>query len=156
VREILDLWTSFPRQIAAGLRAHYHGAYIRQWHSGEMSSRELSELIDNMPDESEYKRALAGYPFGVERDWSRMEYLTARQVAEIAASRGGVDYTGLSSPVEVAVETMKAANAWPPSWWPDEWKDDASPKPAEPGERVTAEQYEAVHGLMLDQLYGKG
>lgn len=152
-------WSRFPKQIAAGLRAHYHGAHIRQWHTGEMSSRELLELLDGMPEESEYKRALDGYPFGVERDWTRAEYLAARSVAEAAAARGGAfDPTGLVSPVEQAVSTMRSKGEYPPAWWSEKdraiaLKAMAADRAAEP---VTSEATrQRVSSIVSQQLHRK-
>jgi hypothetical protein len=122
-----------------------------------MSSRELLELVDHMPDESEYKRALAGYPFGVERDWTKAEYRMARLVAEVAVGNNSLDLDDMVSPVEHAVVKMKADGQWPPAWWPEDWKADAvaSTPTQQRNEDVPTEAYEAVHDLMLDQLYGR-
>ncbi len=52
------LWIRYPKQIATGLRSEYPGAHIRQWLTGEMSSREFMELVEGMPAESWFKQAL--------------------------------------------------------------------------------------------------
>lgn len=43
--EALKFWRLWPRQIASDLRRFFPGCRISQWHSEEMSSRELLELF---------------------------------------------------------------------------------------------------------------
>ena len=52
------MWMPYPKQIATGLRSEYPGAHIRQWHTGEMSSREFLELVEGLSAESWFKQAL--------------------------------------------------------------------------------------------------
>lgn len=62
-----------------------------------MSSRELLELIEFLPDESAYRTALRC------GDWSRAEYREARLVNEMALSRadnGGTMPELVQSPLE--------------------------------------------------------
>lgn len=56
--EALQLWVRYPKQTATGLRNEYPGAHIRQWHQGEMSSREFLELIEGLSPESWFKQSL--------------------------------------------------------------------------------------------------
>lgn len=110
-----------------------------------MSSRELLVLIDKMPEDSEYKRARAGYPYKVDRDWTHAEYLQARLVAEVAVQGGGdFDPTGLVGPVEQAISDMKARGEWPPAWWPEE------ETPVAPHIDLRA-----VSDLIANQLHGR-
>lgn len=59
------IWRQFPRQIAADLRRYYPGTHIKQWHratrdvNGDLllSSYELLELIEHLPDGSAFKSA---------------------------------------------------------------------------------------------------
>jgi hypothetical protein len=147
VWEAIPLWATFPKQIEASLRAHYHDCNIGQWHSGELSSRELLVLLEAMPDDSEYKLARAGYPYGVEKDWTPMRYLAARLVAETAIQAStSFDPTGLVGPVEQAVVDMKAAGEWPPEWWPED-KKAAAEELTEPHDR------DAISGLIAAQLH---
>lgn len=55
--EAIKLWRLFPSQIASDLQIHCHGRHIREWHQGEMSSRELLELLDGLPESSRFKEA---------------------------------------------------------------------------------------------------
>lgn len=155
--EAISRWMAFPKQIEAGLRLYVHGANIGQWHRGEMNSRELLVLIEGFPDDSWYKRSCEGYPYGVERDWTKAEYLAARQVAEIAASRGDFDPTGLVSPVEQAITDMKNRGEWPPAWWSEEARQKvmAEESSVRPSTQSEAEERRAVSTLVQDQLYGR-
>lgn len=54
--EAIKLWRLFPNQIASDLQAHYR-RHIREWHQGQMSSRELLELLDGLPETSKFKEA---------------------------------------------------------------------------------------------------
>lgn len=82
-----------------------------------MSSSELIDLLDWLPDISNYKGALRGIPFGLDYEWSPEEYRQARIAKELAAMNSqdgdlalGRDYTALFSPVERSViEAQKRA-----------------------------------------------
>ena len=54
----LAVWSRYPKQIEAGLRAEYPGVSIRQWHRGELSSREFLVLVEGMSAESWFKTCL--------------------------------------------------------------------------------------------------
>ena len=51
------MWRQFPRQIASDL-SRFHHRRIAEWHSGEMSSYELLELVEHLPETGAYKAAL--------------------------------------------------------------------------------------------------
>jgi len=59
------IWRQFPRQIAADLRRFYPGTHIKHWHRGTrgpdgdllLSSYELLELIEHLPEHSAFKSA---------------------------------------------------------------------------------------------------
>ncbi|GAB5002427.1 MULTISPECIES: hypothetical protein [Mycobacterium] len=55
--EAIKLWRLFPTQIASDLRRYYPGCHIRDWHQGRMSSRELLELLAELPETSRFKEA---------------------------------------------------------------------------------------------------
>lgn len=55
--EALWVWRQFPRQIASDL-SQYHHRRIAEWHKGEMSSYELLELLEYMPERGAFKTAL--------------------------------------------------------------------------------------------------
>lgn len=82
-----------------------------------MSSAELLDLLDGLPDTSRYKGALRGYPFGLEYEWAPEEYREARIAKELAAMNSAngdltvaLDYTGIFSPRErMAIEAQKKA-----------------------------------------------
>lgn len=58
-----------------------------------MTSAELLDILEFLPDESAYQTALRG------GDWSTREYLRARLIKEVAYSRGA-EIDGLESPLE--------------------------------------------------------
>lgn len=55
--EAIKLWRWWPNRIASDLRRYYPGCHIREWHQGRMSSRELLELLDGLPETSRFKEA---------------------------------------------------------------------------------------------------
>lgn len=62
--------------------SRYHpGRHIREWHRGEMSSAELLDLLEFLPEESATKTA--------ERsgDWTSDQYRMSRIVNEVALMR---------------------------------------------------------------------
>lgn len=115
--EALRIWRLFPTKIAADLREFYHGVTIGQWHRGEMSSRELLELIEELPVKSRYKGASRGYQFGVDYEWAPEEYREAALVRQLAPLNddGGMSvtqalYEAYFSPVERKQLEVKQAN----------------------------------------------
>lgn len=54
--EAIAIWRLFPRQIRSGLSLYHHRS-IGEWHRGEMSSAELLELLDELPETSKFKEA---------------------------------------------------------------------------------------------------
>ena len=54
--EALKLWRLFPTQIRGGLSLYHHRS-IGEWHRGEMSSGELLDLLDELPEDSKFKEA---------------------------------------------------------------------------------------------------
>jgi hypothetical protein len=63
--EAAAVWVLFPGEIAADLRRVY-GVRIADWHQNRMSSYELLELIEYLPEDSLYKSGVRGEP--CERD----------------------------------------------------------------------------------------
>lgn len=55
--QALWIWRQFPKQIASDL-SQYHHRRIAEWHSGMMSSYELLELLEFMPERGAFKTAL--------------------------------------------------------------------------------------------------
>jgi hypothetical protein len=112
----MPLVASFPHQIEADLQSVY-GRRIAEWHRGDMSSRELLALLENLPERSSYKGAVRGAAFGVDYEWSAEEYreaALARQLAPIDGENGDMQvsqmlYESYFSPVERAVIEMKQA-----------------------------------------------
>lgn len=83
---ILPTWRKFPTEIRYDLSA-VHGRSIGEWHRGQMSSNELIDLVEHLPDRSAFKTALRG------GDWSIDQYVAARAANELALSRAdGRDY----------------------------------------------------------------
>lgn len=83
---------TFPREIRSDL-SHYHHRNIGEWWQGAMTSAELLDLVEFLPDESSYQTARRG------GDWSTEQYLKARLIKEVAYSRGA-EIDGLESPLE--------------------------------------------------------
>lgn len=52
IDEAFVRWAAYPRQCATGIASEYAGRHIREWHCGEMSSREFLELTDGLPPDS--------------------------------------------------------------------------------------------------------
>lgn len=57
--EALWVWRQFPRQIASDL-SRFHRRRIAEWHRGDMSSYELLELLEFMPEHGAFKIAARG------------------------------------------------------------------------------------------------
>jgi hypothetical protein len=51
------IWSNYPSEIASDL-SRYHHRRISEWHSGEMKSLELLELLEHMDEDSAFKTAL--------------------------------------------------------------------------------------------------
>lgn len=81
----------FPREIRADLVDRQRS--IGEWWRGEMSSAELLDILEFLPDTSAYQTARRG------GDWSTEQYLQARLIKEVAYSRGA-EIDGLESPLE--------------------------------------------------------
>ncbi|MGV0634497.1 hypothetical protein ABQE69_09020 [Mycolicibacillus trivialis] len=78
--EALWLWKQFPRQIASDL-SRFHRRRIAEWHSGQMSSYELLELLEFMPEEGAFRTAVRG------GSWSEPELVAAETYNELARLR---------------------------------------------------------------------
>lgn len=76
------LWRQYPKQIASDL-SQYHHRRIKEWHDGTMSSYELLELLEFMPERGAFKTAARGGEFsGDEKIWVQI-------ANEIAVLRAG-------------------------------------------------------------------
>lgn len=109
--EALRIWKTVPTEIESDL-SRFHRRRIGDWHLGQMSSRELLALLDNLPDDSQFKRYAAapygrGGPWG--GDWSKAEYIQARIARELQAARGVYEFTGLLSPRDEWFESQSEA-----------------------------------------------
>ena len=80
----LEFWSRFPLEIEYDL-VHEHNRHIREWHQGQMSSRELLVLIvyQDINGNSAYARALR------DGDWSEAEYISAVTANELLNLRAG-------------------------------------------------------------------
>ena len=113
-------WRLFPGKLRADLQHHY-GRHIRDWHTGEMSSSELVDLIDGLPETSSYKGALRGWRHGVEYEWAPEEYRAAAVARQLAPLDDDGDmavtralYEAYFSPVErakIEAKQQQDANA---------------------------------------------
>ena len=69
--EAFERWSHYSKEIACDLRHFYPGTHIKQWHQGEMSSRELLELLDGLPDEG--ANDPSWFKIAVRADYKRMK-----------------------------------------------------------------------------------
>jgi hypothetical protein len=92
VLEALWVWRQFPRQIASDL-SRFHNRRIAEWHEGTMSSYELLELIEFLPEDGAYRFAARGGEYS-ERDLAFRHHAneTARLRATMHAVHGGQRY----------------------------------------------------------------
>ena len=66
------LWRQYPREIASDL-SRFHRRRIKEWHDGTMSSYELLELLEFMPERGAFKSAARGGEFsGDEKVWAQI------------------------------------------------------------------------------------
>ena len=91
--EALWLWRQYPRQIASDL-SQYHHRRIKEWHDGSMSSYELLELLEFMPERGAFKTAARGGEFsGEEKVWvqvaNELAVLRAAWVPKVEGSEYG-------------------------------------------------------------------
>lgn len=76
------IWRQYPRQIASDL-SQYHHRRIKEWHDGTMSSYELLELLEFMPERGAFKSAARGGEFsGDEKIWVQI----ANEIAVLRAA----------------------------------------------------------------------
>ena len=88
----LWIWRQFPRQIASDL-SQFHHRRIAEWHDGTMSSYELLELVEHLPDRGAYKTACRGGELCLEDQMMRYGVNEiARLRATIHAVYGGKRY----------------------------------------------------------------
>lgn len=90
--EALWIWRQFPGQIASDL-SQYHHRRIAEWHSGEMSSFELLELLQWMPERGAFKTSARGNEYSEEEHvWRHIANELARLRATMHAVYGGKKY----------------------------------------------------------------
>jgi hypothetical protein len=82
VREALWIWRQYPREIASDL-SQYHHRRIKEWHDGSMSSYELLELLEFMPERGAFKTAARG------GEYSQEEKVWVQIANELAVIRAG-------------------------------------------------------------------
>ncbi len=143
--EALWLWRQFPRQIASDLSRFHCGRRISDWHRGTcdergclvLSSYELLELVEFLPERGAFKTAARGGA------WTEDQIVKAETFNELARLRasyhavnGGTD--GAYEPFsfdDPAVRARKAREAEAEAAWKREargglfdqlgWSDDA-------------------------------
>lgn len=105
----IELWTRFPLEIEADL-SHRHGRRIREWHQGQMSSRELLTLILYSDEDSEYQKSRRDYGWTVHQD---IQKTIANELMDFRAwyvamhnEDGGYDPIHYESPGETQVEEV--------------------------------------------------
>jgi hypothetical protein len=90
--EAVWLWRQFPRQIASDL-SQFHHRRIAEWHAGTMSSYELLELLEFMPERGAFKTAVRGGEYSEEEmTWRLISNELARLRATMHAVHGGKKY----------------------------------------------------------------
>lgn len=91
--EAVWLWRQFPRQIANDL-SRFHHRRIAEWHQEKMSSYELLELLEFMPEQGVFQKAIRCGEFSEEEQVSRhIASELARLRATMHAVHGGESYT---------------------------------------------------------------
>ncbi|OMC35497.1 hypothetical protein A5742_12570 [Mycolicibacterium fortuitum] len=96
--EAIEAWSRYPEQIEAGI-PHYPGRHIREWHQGQMSSRELLVLLKGLPADSWFKTS-------VHADLALMRSQADRDALEAARAQTDGMLTGeirSEVPLEVTV-----------------------------------------------------
>lgn len=87
------IWKQFPRQIASDL-SQYHRRRIAEWHQGDMSSYELLELLEFMPERGALKTALRKGEYSEEEQvWRHVANELAKLRATMHAVHGGKQYS---------------------------------------------------------------
>jgi hypothetical protein len=90
--EALWLWRQFPRQIASDL-SQFHRRRIAEWHAGSMSSYEMLELLEWMPERGAFKTSIRGGEYSEEElTWRHIANELARLRATMHAVHGGKRY----------------------------------------------------------------
>lgn len=124
--DALKIWRLYPTQIESGLSL-FTRHDIGEWFRGELSSRKLLVLLEELPEKSRFKeardrtyrlvkhegelKAFTPYgtlPDGVELvadnvvDWTQAEHVWARIARESAVGNYGADadFTGLIPPLD--------------------------------------------------------
>ena len=86
------IWRQYPRQIASDL-SQYHHRRIKEWHDGTMSSYELLELLEFMPEEGAFKSAARGGEFSEDQKiWVQIANETAVLRAGMVTGVDGKEY----------------------------------------------------------------
>jgi hypothetical protein len=86
VLEATAIWLLAPTAIEADFRREYHGARLKHWLTGEMSSREFLVLVRELKDTSRFK-SIAPPPFGRDGDWPEDVKIAAKTHEELALYR---------------------------------------------------------------------
>lgn len=90
--QALWLWRQYPKQIASDL-SQFHHRRITEWHDGTMSSYEMLELLEFMPDKGAFKTALRGGEYSEQEiTWRHIANELARLRATMHAVHGGQRY----------------------------------------------------------------
>lgn len=101
VTDAFLVWRFYSREIEADLLRYYR-IDIRDWYRGDLDSRRLLLLLEELPPDSSFQTwAMRG------GDWSEDQYVQARILNEVALSRAdGKGYmpTLLKSPLQIADE----------------------------------------------------
>lgn len=97
--EALWIWRQFPKQIASDL-SQYHHRRIADWHRGTvdehgeliLSSYELLELLEYMPERGAFKTAMRGGEWPLDRKIAAEQFNElARFRASFHSAHGGKD-----------------------------------------------------------------
>lgn len=106
----IQLWMRYPLEIEADLSRQHH-RHIREWHQGQMSSRELLTLVLYSGDDSEYQKAHRDY------DWTVHQHIQKTIANELMDFRAwyyavhaeeGYDPIHYKSPSDIEAEKVDA------------------------------------------------
>lgn len=84
--QAVAIWLLAPTAIEADFKREYHDTTIADWLTGSMSSREFLTLVEELTDDSSFKKK-APKPFGRDGNWSDAVQIAAKTHEEIAQYR---------------------------------------------------------------------
>lgn len=107
------MWRQFPREIASDL-SRFHHRRIAEWHGGTMSSYELLELLEFLPEDGAFKAAVRGGEYSEnEQVWRYIATEMGKLRSITVAAHGGksTEYRTFPTMTELREQTQDAEEA---------------------------------------------